>query len=145
LVLVGEKPSSNFLILTGEKEGDSTDSQASTLSKEALRFTLQHRFNGGAPLAKETVEIPFDKFGDNPLVFFESLKQNFSKHLEKQKKPVEIDTELDFLQPGEMTQVLGNLPKVSIKTKIDSNGAGKSDWVFPAYRRELSEKSTLKI
>ena len=139
--LVGEKPSSNFLILTGEKEGDSTDSQASTLSKEALRFTLQHRFNGGAPLAKETVEIPFDKFGDNPLVFFESLKQNFSKHLEKQKKPVEIDTELDFLQPGEMTQVLGNLPKVSIKTKIDSNGAGKSDWVFPAYRRELSEKS----
>ena len=137
--LVAEKPSSNFLILTGE--GDSTDSQASTSSKEVLRFTLQHRFNGGEPLAKETVEIPFDKLGDNPLIFLETLKQNFSKHLEKQKKPVEVDTELEFLLSAEVTQVLGNIPAIFIKTKVEENGAGKSDLVFPAYRRELPGKS----
>ncbi len=115
------------------------DSQVSTPSKDVLRFTLQHRFNGGDPLPIDTIEIPFDKIADQPHILLKVLKDNFSKHLEKQKKPVQIDTVLKWLLPEDVSKVLVNLPNVSIKTNIGSNGAGESDLVFPAYRREVPE------
>lgn len=108
-------------------------------SPDAISFTLQHSFNGD-PLPIETIEIPLEEFNANPLAFFDALKQNFSKHLEKQAKPVQIDSELEFLLPTEAAQVLGKLPTLFIKTNIDENGTGKSDLLFPAYRREVPEK-----
>ena len=106
---------------------------------EPLRFTLQHRFNGGTPVAKETVEIPIQLLEDNPFVLLQKLKENFVKHLAQQPKPVTIDTELDWLLPAEVTDVLGQLPKVSIKTNVESNGAGNSKLVFPPYQRQVPE------
>ncbi|MDM8562869.1 DUF945 family protein [Candidatus Marithioploca araucensis] len=115
------------------------NSQVSTPSQDVLRFTLQHRFNGSDPLPIDTIEIPFDKIADQPHILLKALKDNFSKHLEKQKKPVQIDTVLKWLLPEQASKVLVNLPNVSIKTNIGSNGAGESDLVFPAYRREVPE------
>ncbi len=109
----------------------------STPSKDVLRFTLQHRFNGGDPLPIDTIEIPFDKIADQPQILLKVLKDNFSKHLEKQKKPVQIDTVLKWLLPEQVSKVLEKFPNISIKTNIGSNGAGESDLVFPAYRHEV--------
>jgi len=119
---------------------DSADRTVSASPRDALGFTLQHRFNGGKPLPTETIKIPRNKIKDNPLVILKALKKNFSKHLEKQKKPLQIDTELEFLLPARATKILGQLPKVSIKTHVKSDGSGKSDLVFPAYRREVPAK-----
>jgi uncharacterized protein YdgA (DUF945 family) len=115
-------------------------SPVSLSSKDTLRFTLQHRLNGGEPLPIETIEIPLKKFKANPLVFLKVLKQNFSKHSEKRTKPVQIDTKLEFLLPAAANQKLGKLPPLSIKTNIDSDGAGKSDLVFPAFRRVVHQQ-----
>lgn len=118
----------------------SNDSQANTSSEDTLRFTLQHRFNGGQPLEKELIEIPFDKLESNPQIFLESIRKNFSKHLVKQEKPVTIDTKLELVLPAKMTEVLGQLPPVSVSTQIKRDGAGTSHVVWPAYRREVPEK-----
>jgi len=119
---------------------DSADRTVSASSRDALGFTLQHRFNGGEPLPTETIKFSPEQPLENPLFFLEALKQNFSKHLEKQKKPLQIDTELELLLSARDTKFFGQLPKVFIKTNVESDGSGKSDLVFPAYRREVPEK-----
>ncbi len=117
---------------------DSAYRTVSASSGEALGFTLQHRFNGGEPVPTETIKISPAQFIENPLqAILKALKQNFSKHLEKQTKPMQIDTELEFLFSKEC---FGQLPTVSIKTNINKDGVGKSEVVFPAYRHEVSEK-----
>ncbi len=123
------------------ESADNTNSQTNTASEpeKPLRFTLQHRFNGGTPVAKEMLEIPFNQFKNNPLVFLQVLKDNFSKHLKNQRKPLTIDTELEWVLPADVAQFWGQLPNVSINTRVDSNGAGNSDLVFPPYRREVPE------
>ena len=122
-----------------EENADSAEASTAAEPEEQFRFTLQHRFNGGTPVAKETVEIPVKLLEGNPFVFLQALKDNFAKHLAKQQKPVTIDTELDWMLPADVTQVLGQLPKVSIKTNVESNGAGNSDLVFPPYQRKVPE------
>ncbi len=117
-----------------------TSSQAKT-NTDTLRFTLQHRFNGGEQLSSETIEIPFEQLNKNPLVFLQTLKQHFSKLLEKQSLPVEIDSKLDFVLPAKAFEILGQLPSISIKTNVNSDGSGKSDLVSPAYSRQVPDKS----
>jgi len=112
-------------------------------SEKSLRFSLQHRFNGGDPLPIETIEIPFKQIGNNPLILLTVLKENFSKHVENREKPLQIDTELEFLLTTEGTQALGKLPTLSIKTKIDSDGFGKSNLIFPAFQRVVPEKGLI--
>jgi hypothetical protein len=109
-------------------------------SSDIFRLRLQHRINGGEPLPLETVDIPIEKVDDNPFVILKALEQNFSKQLEQQKKPVQIDTKLTFLLPTKVSQVLGTLPNVSFNTQVDKDGKGKSLFVFPAYRREVPKK-----
>jgi hypothetical protein len=106
----------------------------------ALSFTLQHRLNGGEPIPSETIEIPFKQLKKNPLVFLKTLKKHFSQLLEKQSLPVEIDSKLDFVLPAKAIEVLGQLPSISIKTSVNSDGSGTSDLVFPAYLRQVPEK-----
>ncbi|MEN8214837.1 MAG: DUF945 family protein [Pseudomonadota bacterium] len=106
------------------------------LSEDTLRFTLQHRFNGGDPLPIETIEIPLKNIKENPLVFFRTIKENFSKHVEKLEKPVQLDTELEFLLSAEATKLLGKLPTLSIKSTKYNEKSAKSDFVFPAFQRE---------
>jgi hypothetical protein len=107
---------------------------------DTLRFTLQHSFNGNEQLSSETIEIPFNKLEKNPLVFLKTLKEHFSKLLEKQSLPVEIESKLDFVLSTKAIEALGKLPSISIKTKVNSDGSGKSDLVFPAYLRQVPEK-----
>jgi len=118
---------------------DNTDSSVSS----NLRFTLQHRFNGGNPLPKETIVIPFEKITMRPPVVLEKIIQNFSKHLEKQTKPVRISTEVDFWLPTEVTKVLGKLPTLFMITNIDSNGVGKSDLQIPPEKRQIKDGKTI--
>ncbi len=105
-------------------------------ASESLSFSLQHRINGGDPLPIETIEIPFKQIENNPLILLTVLKENFSKHVENREKPLQIDTELEF----STTEALGKLPTMSIKTKIDNDGFGKSDLIFPAFQRVVPEK-----
>jgi hypothetical protein len=116
---------------------DSAYRTVSTSSGETLSFTLQHRFNGGEPLPSETIEIPMLLVWDDLSVIIKELKKNFSKHLEKQTKPVQIDTQLEFLFSKDC---FGNLPPVSLKTNINKDGVGKSKVVFGAYRHDVPEK-----
>jgi hypothetical protein len=134
--LTSETSSAN----TPSNTADSAHRTVSASPEDALGFTLQHRFNDGEPLPTETIKISRNKIKENPLIILEALKQNFSKHLENQTKPVQIDTELELLLSAQTTQALGKLPKVSIKTHVESDGSGTSDLVFPAYRREVPEK-----
>ncbi len=106
------------------------------LSEDPLRFTLQHRINGGDPLPIETIEIPLKEIKENPLVFLRAIKENFSKHVEKLEKPVQLDTELEFLLSAEAEQLLGKLPTLSIKSTKESEESSKSYLEIPAYRRE---------
>ncbi len=108
-----------------------------TSTEDNLRFTLQHRFNGSQPLPPETITIVSEEFAKNPLVFLETLKKNFSKHLEQQSKPVQVSTELEFLLSKREQECLDKLPTVSIETQIDKDGVGQSKVVFPAFRREV--------
>ncbi|KHD05447.1 hypothetical protein PN36_10770 [Candidatus Thiomargarita nelsonii] len=108
-------------------------------TSESLRFSLQHRINGGDPLPIETIEIPFKQIENNPLILLTVLKENFSKHVENREKPLQIDTKLEF----STTQALGKLPTTSIKTQIDNDGFGKSDLIFPAFRRVVPEKGLI--
>jgi len=124
------------------KKASATNSACDgSVAEEMLCLTLQHRFNGGEPIPSETIAIPFEKVDENPLVLLAELKKHFSKHLEKHEKPLEIDTTLDFLLSPKQLRDLGRWPAVSIKTLVDSKGSGKSDVVFPAYRREMPAKS----
>ncbi|OAD22003.1 hypothetical protein THIOM_002214, partial [Candidatus Thiomargarita nelsonii] len=86
---------------------------------------------------------PFKQIGNNPLILLTVLKENFSKHVENREKPLQIDTELEFLLTTEGTQALGKLPTLSIKTKIDSDGFGKSNLIFPAFQRVVPEKGLI--
>ncbi|MCK5663104.1 MAG: DUF945 family protein [Thiotrichaceae bacterium] len=104
------------------------------LSDDAIHFNVQHRFNGGEPLPTEMITIPFNV---NPLI---PLKENFCRHLKKKNRPAKIDTILEWVLPESETQVLGYLPPVSIKTNIDCKGVGKSDLIFPAYRRQVPKQ-----
>ncbi|HEW98609.1 MAG TPA: DUF945 family protein [Beggiatoa sp.] len=115
--------------------------ETGSLSDEMLCLSLQHRFNGGEPQKSETIAIPFKEFNKNPLVLLAELKKHFSPHLKKHEKPLEIDTTLDFVLSPELLRDFGRWPSVSIKTLVDSKGVGKSDVVFPAYRREVPAKS----
>ena len=105
----------------------------------ALSFTVQHSFNGGEQLPGETIEIPLNQLEKNPLVFLKTLKAHFSKLLEKQKLPVEIDSKLDFVLSADALEALGKLPSITIKTSVNSDGSGKSDLVFPAFLRQVPE------
>jgi uncharacterized protein YdgA (DUF945 family) len=136
--IMGKKPITTADSPAGmpNDSADSSKTEASPSLKKTLRFTLQHRFNGGEPLPKETIEVPYKTFGDNPRAFFGAFIQNFSKHLEKQKKPLQIDTVLEWLPAQE---IVGKLPTYSIKTQVNSDGTGKSNWVMPAYQLEMTE------
>ncbi|MDM8560371.1 DUF945 family protein [Candidatus Parabeggiatoa sp. HSG14] len=116
----------------------SSADKADASPEELFRFTLQHRFNDGEPLPSETIEISPSQFENNPLVFSEKLKGIFSKLLEKQKKPVQIDTTVDISLPTSLTQILGKLSTISMTTNIESDGNGKGHWELPAYKREIS-------
>ncbi len=107
---------------------------------DVLSFTVQHSINGGEQFPGETIDIPLNQFKKNPLVFLKTLKAHFSKLLEKQSLPVEIDSKLDFVLSAEAIDALGKLPSITIKTSVNSNGSGKSDLVFPAYLRQVPEK-----
>ena len=108
-------------------------------SEDSLRFTLQHRIANGNPIPQETIAIPFDKITTRPVVVLETLKQSFIKLLEKQTKPVQIDTTIDFLLPAGVTQKIGKLPVLSIKTNVNSDGTGKSDLLIAAEKREIKD------
>jgi acyl carrier protein len=114
---------------------DGTDSSF----EDDLRFTLQHRFNGGSSRPAEMITISFEAFENNPLVFFQQIKNNFSKQLERETKPLQIDSELKFLLSTSDRECFGQLPTLSLKTLIDKDGVGQSKVVFPAYRREVPE------
>lgn len=105
-----------------------------------FNFTLQHRFKNGKPLPQEKIAIPIDKMSQQPWVLLEAITQNFSKHLEKQPKPVQLDTEIEFLLPTELTKTFGILPKLSIQTRLDDNGTGASQLVIPADKRKITNK-----
>ena len=125
---MGEKP------VPIPAEGMPNSANGKTDTRQFFRFTLQHRFNGGEPLPKDTIEIPFKEFSNNPWASLKAIKQNFSKHLEKQGKPAEIDTRFTFLQFPEEMQITGQLPSSNIKTTVNSDGTGKSTWNAPAYQ-----------
>lgn len=115
-----------------------TTSKAAT-PPNPLRFTLQHRVNGGNPLPQEQIEIPVDKITQQPWVLLEAIKQSFSTHLEKQPKPVQLNTEIEWLLSKKVTQILGALPKLSIQTRLDNNGTGASQLVIPADKRKITK------
>jgi hypothetical protein len=112
-----------------------------TVSEEVLCLTLQHRFNGGRPEKIEKIAIPFEQVDKNPLVLLAELKKHFSRLVKKHNKPLEIKTVLDFWWPPKLLRDLGKWPSVSIETVVDSQGQGKSEVNFPAYRREVPAKS----
>jgi hypothetical protein len=146
---------------TADSAADSSDSvaeKAPLLEKEAanskenskpdisstcydgLCFTLQHRFNEGEALPAETIAILGEKLEENPLVLLQEIRKNFSKHLKTQTRPVKIHTELAFLLPTDVIQVLGEIPNVSINTNIQKEGSGTSHVEFRPYRREIPEQ-----
>lgn len=132
-----EAPTDNSSSPENTANKSSEEEAVATNPEKMLRFTLQHRFNGGTPLPVETVAIPTQEIEDRPQIILESVRQNFSKHLEKQTKPLQIDTEVEFLLPAKATQAIGKLPKLTLKTYIESNGSGKSELVIPADKREI--------
>ncbi|NJO14580.1 MAG: YdgA family protein [Thioploca sp.] len=113
--------------------------EKTTPSSNVVRLALQHRFNKGKPLPQEQIEIPVDKITQQPRILLEAIKQNFSTHLEKQSKPVQLNTEIEWLLSKEMTQTFGTLPKLSIQTHLDSNGTGASQLVIPADQRKITK------
>jgi hypothetical protein len=117
---------------------ESTADKADASSGEMFRFTLQHRFNGGEPLPGETIEISPSQLEDNPLAFLEKIKGSFSKLLETQEKPLQIDTTVGISLPASITQILGNLATMSMTTNIKSDGSGEGHWEMPAYKGEIS-------
>ena len=130
---MGEKP------VPIPAEGMPNSAKGKTEASQFFRFTLQHRFNGGEPLPKDTIEIPVKAFAGNPWASLKAIKQNFSKHLEKQGKPAEIDTTFTFLQFPKEMQITGQLPLSHMKTTVNSDGTGKSTWNTPAYQLEFAE------
>jgi len=119
---------------------DSQVDDTATDSANMFSIRLQHRFNDSQPLPPETIAIVSEAFAKNPLVFFETLKKNFSKHLEQQNKPVQVNTELELLLPKGKQECLDKLPTLSIETQIDKAGAGQSKVVFPAFRHQVPKK-----
>lgn len=115
-----------------------------TTPSRVVRLALQHRVNGGNPLPQEQIEIPVDKITQQPWILLEAIKQNFSTHLEKQPKPVQLNTEIELLLSKEMTQLLGKLPKLSIQTRLDNNGTGASQLVIPADKRRITKANQIE-
>jgi uncharacterized protein YdgA (DUF945 family) len=130
---IGEKP------VPIPAEGMHNSAQSKTEANQIVRFTLQHRFNGGEPLPKDTIEIPVKAFAGNPGALWKAIKNNFSKHLEKQGKPAEIDTRFIFLPFPEKIQTTGQLPSSDMKTTVNSDGTGKSTWNTAAFQLKFTE------
>ena len=122
----------------------SVTTSAAAKPPSTFSFTLQHRFKNGNLLPKEKIAIPFDKVSQQPWVLLEAIKQNFSKHLEKQPKPVQLDTEIEFLLSTELTKIFGTLPKLSIQTRVDDNGTGASQLVIPADKRKITKANKIE-
>jgi hypothetical protein len=120
-------------------EGMPNRANGKTEANQIVRFTLQHRFNGGEPLPKDTIEIPVKAFAGNSGALWKAIKNNFSKHLETQGKPAEIDTTFIFLPFPEEIQTTGQLPSSDMKTTVNSDGTGNSTWNTPAFQLEFTE------
>ncbi len=120
-------------------EGMPNSANGKTEANQIIRFTLQHRFNGGEPLPKDTIEIPFKAFADNPGALWKAIKNNFSKHLETQGKPAKIDTTFISLPFPEEMQTTGQLPSSHMKTTVNSDGTGNSTWNTPAFQLGFTE------
>jgi hypothetical protein len=120
-------------------EGMPNSANGKTEANQIVRFTLQHRFNGGEPLPKDTIEIPVKAFAGNSGALWKAIKNNFSKHLETQGKPAKIDTKFIFLPFPEEIQTTGQLPSSHMKTTVNSDGTGNSTWNTPAFQLVFTE------
>jgi uncharacterized protein YdgA (DUF945 family) len=101
---------------------------------EILGFTLQNTVNNGLPLETRQVK-------PNPLVLLEMLKNSLSELLQQHGKPLQVNTNIKMLVSDKMAKQLGELPTLTIKTNVDSQGKGQSELTIPEVRLVAKEGS----
>jgi len=113
--------------------------QTGVADDETLRFTLQHSFNQETPLPKETITISLEQLETDPAILLDAIRENFSQHLANQKRPLQIDSRLNFILPSDVKKTTGHLPSILINTHIQQDGSGKSAVTMPANILEVTE------
>lgn len=94
---------------------------------EILGFTLQNTVNDGSPLETKQVK-------PNPLVLLEFFTNSLRELLQQHGKPLQVNTNIKMLVSGKIAKQLGELPTLTIKTNVDSQGKGQSDLTIPEFR-----------
>jgi uncharacterized protein YdgA (DUF945 family) len=101
---------------------------------EILGFSLQNTVNNGPPLETKQVK-------PNPLVLLELFKNSLSELLQQQGKPLQVNTNIKMLVSDKVAKNLGELPALTIKTTVDSQGKGQSELSIPELRLVNKEGS----
>jgi len=122
-----------------EEESETETPPVETIEPAAIEsLTVQHHVKGEA-LPKQTIEA-------NPLVFLKTLKEDLLAQLEKNGKPLAVETEVNLVLSEEWSDDLGGQPpSLSMKTAVDEQGQGKSEFVVPSFKRDVpGDKTTEK-
>lgn len=97
-------------------------------------LTMQHRVKEET-LPKQTLEADL-------MVLLQTLKDDVLAQLKKHGKPLAVDTEVNVVLSEEWSSDLDNkqLPSLSMKTTINEQGQGKSEFTLPTFKRKVTDE-----
>lgn len=115
-------------IASEDEEGESTPELAKPEGIQS--FTVEHRIKETV-LPKRTVEA-------NPLMLLQTLKTDILAQLKERGKPLSISTTIAAVLTEDWAKNLGgDIPPIAVKTDVDDNGKGKSEFTLPALKRDI--------
>jgi len=79
-------------------------------------------------------------------VLLQTLKDDVLAQLKKHGKPLTVDTEVNVVLSEEWSSDLDNkqLPSLSMKTTVNEQGQGKSEFALPMFKRKLTDEKEVE-
>jgi len=126
-----EEGKENSAAATGENDEEMGEITEEVVKPEGIQsFTVEHRI-------KETV-LPKQTIDANPLTLLQTLKTDILAQLKERGKPLSISTDVGVVFSEELAKNLGGeIPSMSVKTNVDAESKGKSEFTLPALKRDL--------
>lgn len=127
-VLVSILSSASMLLFATESTPDIPE----TPENAQPGFTMQHYVQGQPPLEKKPIKF-------DPIALLEMFKNDTAALLAKQTKPLQFDTQIDWVSPEDKQAGKTQWPSLTAKTTIDKQGKGRSAINLPAFQHQSDQ------
>ncbi|GEM_PF-778906 len=105
---------------------EESDEEEKTPEETVVGFSLQHTTKGQT-LEKTQVKA-------SPFVLLQAFKTNLLDLLKQHGKPLHLDTQVEMLLAEQFRSEIKDLPPLTIKTEVDTQGQAKSELTIVPFR-----------